>query len=225
MNGGNNKPWQYQKPKIQQQQKKNGQRKPLLPVSSSSNSLFSNSLFTKAQQQLRIDDQPSTQNTQAQVKLTNDPTSYQFTGAFDDIDERSKNDPLSATDYVEDMYEYFRIKEGEAVVLPVYMDLTQSHINERMRSILVDWLVEVHMKFKLVPETLFLTVNLIDRYLERKEVTRSNLQLLGVSCLLIATKYEEIYPPSVSELVYICDNAYARQSVSQAYTLFLSDLL
>ncbi len=55
----------------------------------------------------------------------------------------------------------------------------QADINEKMRAILVDWLVEVHLKFKLMPETLFLTVNLIDRFLEAKPVTRRNLQLVG----------------------------------------------
>jgi G2/mitotic-specific cyclin-B, other len=48
----------------------------------------------------------------------------------------------------------------------------QEDINEKMRSILIDWLVEVHLKFKLVPESLYLTVNLIDRYLEREQVNR-----------------------------------------------------
>ena len=89
----------------------------------------------------------------------------------------------------------------------------QTHINERMRSILVDWLVEVHLKFKLVPETLYLTINLIDRYLERQEVSRPRLQLVGVTSLLIASKYEEIYPPELRDLVYICDRAYTRGEV------------
>lgn len=138
--------------------------------------------------------------------------SYQYTGKCDNIDERCKDDPLCTTDYVQDMYDLFRNKEKITSVLPVYME-EQSHINERMRTILVDWLVEVHLKFKLVPETLYLTVNLIDRYLERQEVTRSCLQLVGVTCLMIASKYEEIYPPGVHDLVYICDRAYTRREV------------
>ncbi len=48
----------------------------------------------------------------------------------------------------------------------------QDDINEKMRSILIDWLVEVHLKFKLVPESLYLTVNLIDRYLDKEQVNR-----------------------------------------------------
>ena len=76
-----------------------------------------------------------------------------------------------------------------------------------MRSILVDWLVEVHMKFRLVPETLYLCVNIIDRYLERAFCERTKLQLAGITALLIACKYEEIYPPEVRDCCYICDHA------------------
>ena len=145
-----------------------------------------------------------------------DPNSYQVTGSVDDIDDRDKDDPLCVTEYVEDMYTHFRGKEIGTSVRPTYME-TQAHINERMRSILVDWLVEVHLKFKLVPETLYLTVNLIDRYLERAEVSRPRLQLVGVTALLLASKYEEIYPPELRDLVYICDRAYTRQDVSQRF--------
>ena len=84
----------------------------------------------------------------------------------------------------------------------------QTDINASMREILVDWLIEVHLKFKLLPETLYLTVNLIDRYLEKQNVLRNKLQLVGVTAMLIASKYEEIYPPIVTDFVYITDNAY-----------------
>jgi transcription initiation factor TFIIIB Brf1 subunit/transcription initiation factor TFIIB len=94
-----------------------------------------------------------------------------------------------------------------------YMELVQDDINEKMRAILVDWLVEVHLKFKLIPESLYLTVNLIDRYLEKQKVNRQQLQLVGVTCMLIACKYEEIYPPIVKDFVYITDNAYSKQEI------------
>eukprot|EP00529_Nitzschia_sp_RCC80_P021285 CAMPEP_0113513522 /NCGR_PEP_ID=MMETSP0014_2-20120614/39915_1 /TAXON_ID=2857 /ORGANISM="Nitzschia sp." /LENGTH=391 /DNA_ID=CAMNT_0000409947 /DNA_START=300 /DNA_END=1475 /DNA_ORIENTATION=+ /assembly_acc=CAM_ASM_000159 len=144
--------------------------------------------------------------------FTTSSTSYQYQSAPDNIDERDAGDPLCAPEYVQDMYEHFRGKEAMASVRRVYME-TQMHINERMRSILVDWLVEVHLKFKLVPETLYLTINLIDRYLEKREVSRPKLQLVGVTSLLIASKYEEIYPPELRDLVYICDRAYSRQEI------------
>jgi len=73
----------------------------------------------------------------------------------------------------------------------------QPDVNEKMRAILIDWLVEVHLKFKLVPETLYLTVSLIDKYLEKVVVNREKLQLVGVTAMLIASKYEEIYAPEV----------------------------
>ena len=74
---------------------------------------------------------------------------------------------------------------------------SQEDITPRMRAILIDWLVEVHLKFKLVPSTLYLCVHLIDQYCTHNQVQRSRLQLVGITALLIACKYEEIYPPEV----------------------------
>lgn len=95
---------------------------------------------------------------------------------------------------------------------PDYMT-TQEDINEKMRSVLVDWLIEVHLKFKLLPETLYLTINLIDRYLSRVKVTRKRLQLVGVTSMLIASKYEEIYPPEIKDFVFVTDQAYNREDL------------
>ena len=82
-----------------------------------------------------------------------------------------------------------------------------------MRAILVDWLVGVQMKFRLQPETLYLCVNIIDRYLSRTSVRRRRLQLLGVTALFVACKYEEIYPLEVKDCVYVTDRAFNRQDV------------
>lgn len=90
------------------------------------------------------------------------------------------------------------------------MSRIQNDINEKMRAILIDWLIDVHLKFKLVPETLYLTVNLIDRYLSSNAIPRQKLQLVGVAAMLIATKYEEIYPPEVKDFEYVTDRAYNR---------------
>ncbi|KAL7533803.1 hypothetical protein ACHAXR_005450 [Thalassiosira sp. AJA248-18] len=150
-------------------------------------------------------------------------TAYQYSGPPDDIDARDSDDPLCATSYVQDMYEHFRLKESSTSVRPLYME-DQQFINERMRSILVDWLVEVHLKFKLVPETLYLTVNIIDRYLAKTEVSRPKLQLVGVTALLIASKYEEIYPPELRDLVYICDRAYSKLEILDMEEIILKKL-
>ena len=77
-----------------------------------------------------------------------------------------------------------------------YMD-RQPEINEKMRAILVDWLIDVQHKFELSPETLYLTINIIDRFLSVKTVPRKELQLVGMSATLMASKYEEIWAPEV----------------------------
>ena len=139
---------------------------------------------------------------------------YQYRGTVDLMDDRDKDDPSCACPYVQDMYETFR--EKEVMTTPRLYLSKQPQISEAMRGILVDWLVEVHLKFRLVPETLYLTVNIVDRYLSRKEVSKKNLQLVGVTSLMIAAKYEEIYPMGLDDLVYICDSAYTRSNVSDA---------
>jgi len=89
----------------------------------------------------------------------------------------------------------------------------QKDINGKMRAILVDWLVEVHMKYKLRVETLFLACNLIDRYLSKVQVARKRLQLVGVVAMLVAAKFEETSSPEVSDFVFITDNAYTKDEV------------
>jgi len=91
-------------------------------------------------------------------------------------------------------------------------------INPEMRAILVDWLVEVVEEFRLEGETLFLTIHYIDRYLSSllettTPITRGKLQLLGVTALLVASKYEEIYVPTIADIVYIADNTYKNEEV------------
>lgn len=89
----------------------------------------------------------------------------------------------------------------------------QEDLNNKMRSILVDWLVEVHHKFKLYPATLWLTVNVIDRFLAKVPIKRARLQLVGISAFFIACKFEEVYPPEAKDFVHITDNAYTRQEM------------
>lgn len=100
----------------------------------------------------------------------------------------------------------------------------QSEVNENVRAILVDWLINVHAKFKLLPETLYITVNLIDRYMSMFPVKRKQVQLVGVAALLIATKYEEIYPPTVKDFIYLTDNAYTRKEVLEMESKMLFNI-
>ena len=139
-------------------------------------------------------------------------TDYQYVGPVDEIDERDSDDPQSVTDYVQDMYNHFLCKEFEQFSSPSYIT-KQSEINEAMRSTLIDWLVEVHLRYKLRSETLYLAVNIIDRYLEKKEVKQTKFQLVGLTALLIASKYEEIYHVGVGNLGTICKQTYSREEI------------
>lgn len=107
---------------------------------------------------------------------------------------------------------------------PVYMDTVQVEIQWSMRSILMDWLVQVHNRFALLPETLFLTVNFIDRFLSKKMVSLGKLQLVGATAIFVAAKYEEINCPSVQEIVFMVDGGYTVDEILKAERFMLSML-
>ena len=118
-------------------------------------------------------------------------------------------------DYLNIIY-YNLLKEEEKGInpMPDYTYLTrQKEINEKMRSILVDWLIDVHFKFGFTDETLFMTISIIDRYLSISQITRTNFQLLGITALMISCKHEEIDLPKIDDFTYITDNAYIKEDV------------
>ncbi|CAK9179210.1 unnamed protein product [Ilex paraguariensis] len=115
-----------------------------------------------------------------------------------DIDLNLK-DPLMCSLYAPDIYTNLRVTERD--------------ISQSMRGILIDWLVEVSEEYKLVPDTLYLAVNLIDRFLSENYIEKQKLQLLGVTCMLISSKYEEICAPGVEEFCFITDNTYTKEEV------------
>nr|P34800.1 RecName: Full=G2/mitotic-specific cyclin-1 [Antirrhinum majus]CAA53728.1 mitotic-like cyclin [Antirrhinum majus] len=128
-----------------------------------------------------------------------------------DIDAADVNNDLAVVEYVEDMYKFYKSVENESRPHD-YMG-SQPEINEKMRAILIDWLVQVHHKFELSPETLYLTINIVDRYLASETTIRRELQLVGIGAMLIASKYEEIWAPEVHELVCISDNTYSDKQI------------
>ncbi|KAL2531229.1 Cyclin-B2-4 [Abeliophyllum distichum] len=140
-----------------------------------------------------------------------------------DIDSCDAKNHLAVVDYVEDLYAYYKKMESCSCVSPGYMS-QQFDLNERMRAILIDWLIEVHHKFDLRDETLFLTVNLIDRFLAKQTVERKKLQLVGLVAMLLASKYEEVLVPVVDDLIFISDKAYTRKEVLQMEWLVLHTL-
>ena len=131
------------------------------------------------------------------------PAVVQLPAGVDDIDRNDAHDPQLVSDYVIEIHDYMRELECQQAVTAGYMAGVQTEIKPEMRAILVDWLVEVHARFKLIPETLQLTVNIMDRYLEAVNTKRKELQLIGVTAMLIASKYEEMYPPEVRTACHV----------------------
>ncbi|VVA33213.1 PREDICTED: G2/mitotic-specific [Prunus dulcis] len=128
-----------------------------------------------------------------------------------DFDSADVSDELAVVEYIDDLYQFYKLTEDDSRVHD-YME-SQPEINPKMRSILIDWLVEVHRKFELMPETFYLTVNIIDRYLSKKIVSRRELQLVGISSMVIASKYEEIWAPQVNDFVCLSDYAYTGDQI------------
>ncbi|XP_059694858.1 cyclin-A1 [Haemorhous mexicanus] len=130
---------------------------------------------------------------------------------------------LAVGEYAEDIHQYLREAELRFRPKPYYMK-KQPDITTGMRAILVDWLVEVGEEYKLRTETLYLAVNFLDRFLSCMSVLRGKLQLVGTASILLAAKYEEIYPPDVDEFVYITDDTYTKKQLLRMEHLLLKVL-
>ena len=130
-----------------------------------------------------------------------------------DIDAGHLTDPRYVTNYVTDIMSFRRSLEFTSTPGTKFLDDFQTDITPNMRSILVDWLVEVAEEYHLHTESLFTAVNYVDRCLERSQIHRHKLQLLGCACMLLASKFEEIYAPAVDEFVYISDNTYTHEEI------------
>jgi len=128
------------------------------------------------------------------------------------MDERHESNCLLCLEYIQDVYIYLKNLEQKIPLCPNFI-AQGSEITARKRSILVDWLITVHSHFRLTPETLFLTVVTVDRFLQKEKLTDNYLQLVGITCTFIASKFEEIYPPNLTNFLSICDNLYRKKEI------------
>ncbi|KAK7730130.1 B-type cyclin [Botryosphaeria dothidea] len=140
----------------------------------------------------------------------------------EDIEDEAWDTSMVA-EYGDEIFDYMRQLEDRMRPNPFYMD-NQAEIQWSMRSVLMDWLVQVHHRFTLLPETLFLAVNYVDRFLSCKVVSLGKLQLVGATAIFVAAKYEEINCPSVSEIVYMVDGGYTVDEILKAERFMLSML-
>uniref|UniRef100_A0A8B9P108 G2/mitotic-specific cyclin-B1 n=1 Tax=Apteryx owenii TaxID=8824 RepID=A0A8B9P108_APTOW len=162
-----------------------------------------------------------------------------------DVDVEDGTDPNLCSEYVKDIYNYLRDLEEKQAVRPKY--LAGQEITGNMRAILIDWLVQVQMKFRLLQETMYMTVAIIDRFLnlmlttlkscvltqviqslfvhshtslycfllQDNTVSKKTLQLVGVTAMFIASKYEEMYPPEIGDFAFVTDHTYTKSQIRQ----------
>ncbi|KAM0274410.1 hypothetical protein ACHAQH_007879 [Verticillium albo-atrum] len=140
-----------------------------------------------------------------------------------DLDSEDLDDPLMVAEYANEIFEYLRDLECKSVPNPNYME-HQDDLEWKTRGILVDWLIEVHTRFTLLPETLFLAINIIDRFLSEKVVQLDRLQLVGVTAMFIAAKYEEVMSPHVGNFRKIADDGFTEGEILSAEQFLLSTL-
>lgn len=164
-----------------------------------------------------------------------DPSTYYEAPAclpedVEDFDKTQVSDATSEPHYADSVFKYYQQVEKKHQ-LSDYM-MNQKHVTKAMRSVLVDWMVEVQESFELNHETLYLGVKLVDHYLSKEVIAKEKFQLLGATCLFIAAKFDVSYhfqinyteskffsfvqeriPPSIEDFLYICDDAYLRRDL------------
>jgi len=139
------------------------------------------------------------------------------------LDTEEARDASMVAEYTNDIFEYMGLCERDSMANPNYMHF-QDEIQWHMRATLIDWLLQVHMRYHMLPETLWIAVNLVDRFLSARIVSLAKLQLVGVTAMFIASKYEEILAPSVEEFVFMTDNGYSREEILKGERIILSTL-
>lgn len=153
----------------------------------------------------------------------------QLPPGVEDIDALS-NDPLTVSEYANDIYDYYFIKEKEVHPSPNHL-ASHPELTAEMRSMLIDWLVDVHNRLAKTGDVLFLNVYLMDRFLTllsqqrpARMIKRVHFQLLGIACLFIASKIEEVNAICVADLCFLCENKFPREEIIKLESIVLSTL-
>ena len=132
-------------------------------------------------------------------------------------DQLEMRNPQMIAEHANEIYKNIREEENTLKIDPDYLTKVQvqTEVKDTSRAFLIEWIIDVHRKFRLLPETLYVTVFIIDRFLSLKQIKKSQLHILGVTSLLISTKYEEIYPPELKDLLTVSENKFTKAEVLQ----------
>ncbi|WVQ76088.1 hypothetical protein IAR50_005727 [Cryptococcus sp. DSM 104548] len=140
-----------------------------------------------------------------------------------DLDAEDEGDPSMVSEYVIEAFQYMMDIQPQTMPRADYMD-NQAELEWKMRQILMDWIIEVHSKFRLLPETLFIATNLVDRFLSKRVISLVKFQLVGLTALFIASKYEEVCCPGVEHFLKMSDGGYTLEELLKAERYMLSTL-
>ncbi|KAJ3415978.1 G2/mitotic-specific cyclin [Chytridiales sp. JEL 0842] len=161
-----------------------------------------------------------TANSSSSTAPSVDPAALLNFETYEDVFES-----VETEEYAQEIMEF--MKEMELKTLPSnsYMD-HQKEITWKLRKTLVIWLIEIHTEYDLRPETLFLSINLLDRVCSKRSMTKHDYQLLGITSLWVASKYEENHGrvPSLKNLIYISCNVFTEKDFIAMEQMILSDL-
>ncbi|KAJ2905368.1 putative g2 mitotic-specific cyclin-b protein [Zalerion maritima] len=152
-----------------------------------------------------------------------EPEVFAYPPGVKDLDADDIDDPLMVAEYATDIFEYLRELEDTSLPNAAYI-CHQDDLEWKTRGILVDWLIEVHTRFHLLPETLFLAINIIDRFLSERVVQLDRLQLVGITAMFIASKYEEVLSPHVGNFRHVADDGFSEDEILSAERFILSTL-
>ncbi|VDN12057.1 unnamed protein product [Dibothriocephalus latus] len=143
-----------------------------------------------------------------------------------DVDKDTARDAASVSVFAETIFNYLQTEELRCQPLSSTFLSACTEISPRMRYILVNWLVQVHQSYKLQPETLYLCIAIMDRYLQKcgSGITKDLFQLVGITALFIASKFEEMYPPDIGDFSSITDNTYTKRDIRTCEQLILQSL-
>ncbi|KAK0552969.1 G2/mitotic-specific cyclin [Tilletia horrida] len=149
------------------------------------------------------------------AKVEAEPTELPKDYGWENLDDEDINDPLMVAEYHDEIFTYLKELEMKTLASPDYMSM-QRDINWNLRGVLADWMIDIHSKFRLLPETLYLSFNLLDRFLSKRTIYMTKLQLVGITAMFIASKYEECLCPAISNFIYVCDSGYTEEEILRA---------
>jgi len=173
------------------------------------------------------EEEEKTEETAPEVKAKEEETAAEAEAlpeGIPDVDTADFGNTQLCSEYARSIYAYLRQLEAGLVIKKDF--LRGCSINARMRGVVVDWLIEVHTQFKMLQETLYITIYMLDRYLQVEGLTmkKSQLQLVGVTAMFIASKVEEMYAPEITDFVYITDGAYTVEEIKATELKMLQSL-